>query len=145
MTPPAWSSFPATGLNFTPTKPSLMLVSFLMQTGKVAWPDCFNTFGLLGAEASFSTDHFAVPLPVCVAVQPGGGGPDFISSKLTVSAMATAVAMVIAIIIKLNVFTSFPSGWYEAYGIGELTLSSPATKNPPLTACAKSLAEPRPQ
>src|SRR5437899_9235267 len=104
MTPPAWSSFPATGLNFTSTKLSWIFVSFLMQTGKVAWPDCFNTFGLLGAEASFSTDHFAVPLPVCVAVQPGGGIPAFMSSKLTVSAMASPVAMVVAIIVKLNVF-----------------------------------------
>src|SRR2546430_8203758 len=124
MTPPAWSSLPLTGLNFTSTNPSLIFVSFLMQTGKVAWPDCFNTFGLLGAEASFSTDHFAVPLPVCVAVQPGGGGPDFISSKLTVSAMATAVAMAIAIILKPNAFTTFP-GSYKAYGSGDLTLSSP--------------------
>ena len=116
-----------------------------MQTGKVAWPDCFNTFGLLGAASSFSIAHLAVPLPVCVALQPGGGAPVFMSSKLTVSAMATAVTKVIAIIIKLNVFTSFPSGWYEAYGIGELTLSSPPTKRPPLTALAKSLAGPRPQ
>src|SRR5438128_9016213 len=104
MTPPAWSSLPATGLNFTSTKPSLRLVSFLMQTGKVAWPDCFNTFGLLGAESSFSTDHFALPLPVCVAVQPAGAAPDFISSKLIVSAMANAVAMVIAVIVMLNFF-----------------------------------------
>src|SRR5438105_11136230 len=29
--------------------------------------------------------------------------------------------------------------------IGELTLSSPPAKSPPFTACAKSLAEPRPQ
>src|SRR5437588_6412901 len=107
MTAPAWSSFPATGLNFASTKPFLRLVSSLMQMGKVACPDCFNTFGLLGAEASFSTDHFAVPLPVCVAVQPAGAAPDFISSKLIVSAMATAVAMVITIIVKLDVFIVF--------------------------------------
>ena len=75
-----------------------------MQTGKVAWPDCFNTFGLLGAASSFSIAHFAEPLPVCVAVQPAGAAPAFISSKLTVSAMVSAVAMVIAIIVKLNVF-----------------------------------------
>src|SRR5205809_3974117 len=82
ITPPAWSSLPAIGLNFTSTKPSLMLVPFLKQTGKVACPDCFNTFGLLGAELSLSTVHFAVPLPVCVAVQPGGGTPAFMSSSL---------------------------------------------------------------
>src|SRR5437879_8440451 len=101
-----------------------------MQTGKVAWPDCFNTFGLLGAASSFSIAHLAVPLPVCVAIQPGGGAPVFISSKLTVSAMATAVAMVIAIIVKHSVFTSFPSGCYEVYGIGELTFSSREHRNP---------------
>src|SRR2546430_14170925 len=86
MTPPAWSSFPATGLNFTSTKPSLRLVSFLMQTGNVASPFCFNTFGLLGAESSFSTDHFAEPLPVCVAVHPRGVAPVLKLSKVTVSA-----------------------------------------------------------
>src|SRR2546430_17450929 len=104
MTPPAWSSLPTTGLNFTSTKPSLMLDSFLMQTGNVAWPDCFNTFGLLGAEASFSTDHLAEPLPVWVAVQPGGGTPAFMSSKFTVSAAARAVAMVATIIVKSDAF-----------------------------------------
>src|SRR6267143_6312125 len=86
MTPPAWSSFPATGLNFTSTKPSLILVSFLKQTGKVASPDCFNSFGWLGAESSFSTLHFAEPLPVCVAVHPGGTAPVLKLSKVTVSA-----------------------------------------------------------
>src|SRR5437762_11671630 len=81
-----------------------MLVSFLKQTGDVAWPDCFKTFGLLGAESSFSTAHFAVPLPVCVAVQPGGGAPVSMSSKLTVSATAVPVAIVIAIIVTLIFF-----------------------------------------
>ncbi len=76
----------------------------MMQTGKVAAPDCFNTFGLLGADSSFSTDHFAEPLPVCVAVQPAGAVPVFISSKLTVSAEANAVTMVIVIIVR-NIFT----------------------------------------
>src|SRR5207253_7766630 len=92
------------GLNFTSTNPSLIFVSFLKQTGNVAWPDCFSTFGLLGADSSFSIAHFADPPPVCVAFQPAGAAPVFISSKLTVSAMASAVAMVIAIIVKLNVF-----------------------------------------
>src|SRR5438067_3854027 len=100
MTPPAWSSFPATGLNFTSTKLSWIFVSFLMQTGKVAWPDCFNTFGLLGAEASFSTDHFAVPLPVCVAVQPGGGSAELMKSRRTVSRGHSAVAMVDIIVVR---------------------------------------------
>src|SRR5436190_19455136 len=95
MTPPAWSPFPATGLNFTSTKPSLRLVSFLKQTGKVAWPDCFSTFGLLGAESSFSTDHFAEPLPVCIAVHPGGALPACRLSKFTLSADDTAATAVV--------------------------------------------------
>ena len=57
-----------------------------MQTGNVASPFCFNTFGLLGAESSFSTDHFAEPLPVCVAVHPRGVAPVLKLSKVTVSA-----------------------------------------------------------
>ena len=81
-----------------------MFVSFLKQTGKVAWPDYFNTFGLLGAESSFSIVHFAVPLPVCAAVQPGGGTPAFMSSKFTVSAAAKAVAMVVTIMMKSDAF-----------------------------------------
>src|SRR5215510_7268239 len=88
MTPPAWSSFPEIGLNLTSTKPSLRFVSSLRQIGKVAWPDCLSTFGLLGAVSSFSTVHFAVPLPVLVAVQPGGSLPVSIESKLMTSALA---------------------------------------------------------
>jgi hypothetical protein len=72
------------------------LVSFLKQTGNVATPDCFNTFGLLGAESSFSTDHFAEPLPVCVAVQPGGAAPVLKLSKFTVSADDDAATTVLA-------------------------------------------------
>src|SRR5438094_5495909 len=86
--PPAWSSLPEMGLNFTWTKPSFTLVSFLRQTGYVASPDCFSTSGLLGALSSFSMVHFASPLPVLVAVQPGGASPALASSKLMVSASA---------------------------------------------------------
>src|SRR5437763_4134128 len=86
---------PATGLNFTSTNPSLIFVSFLKQIWNVAWPDCFKTFGLLGAEASFSTVHFALPLLVCVAVQPAGAALVFMLSKLAVSVPANAVAVVI--------------------------------------------------
>src|SRR6266566_3091584 len=56
------------------------------------------------AKWSFSTDHFAVPLPVCVAVQPGGGIPAFMSSKFTVSAAPRAVAMVATIMVKSDAF-----------------------------------------
>src|SRR5213594_3572656 len=59
-----------------------------MHTGYVAWPDCFSTFGLLGAVLSASIVHFASPLPVLVAVQPGGGAPTLRLSKLTESAAA---------------------------------------------------------
>src|SRR5439155_10841200 len=88
-----------------------MVVLFLIQTGNVGRPDCFKTFGLLGAESSFSTAHFAVPLPVCVAVQPGGGAPAFISSKFTVSAAAIPVAIVIADIVTHNFFMASFSSW----------------------------------
>src|SRR5437773_9765636 len=81
-----------------------MLVPFLKQTGKVACPDCFNTFGLLGAELSLSTVHFAVPLPVCVAVQAGGGTPAFMPSQFTVSASPRPVAMVVTIMVKSDAF-----------------------------------------
>src|SRR5204863_9443743 len=90
---------------------SMILVSFLKQTEIVAWPDCFKTFGLLGAESSFSIAHFAVPLPVCDAVQPGGGAPAFISSKFTVSAAAMPVAIVIADIVTHNFLMASFSSW----------------------------------
>src|SRR5438034_746798 len=76
------------GLNFTSTKPSLRLVSSLKQIGYVATPDCLRTFGLLGAVSSFSIVHFALPLPVFVAVQPEGACPAGALSKLTESATA---------------------------------------------------------
>src|SRR5215831_2793248 len=88
MTPPAWSSLPETGLNFTSTNPSLRLVSSLMQTGYVASPDCLRTFGLEGAESSATISHLAWPEPVWVAVQPGGGAAVLRSSKCAVSATA---------------------------------------------------------
>src|SRR5215216_5065868 len=78
------------GLNFTSTKPSLRLASSLMQTGYVAWPDCFNTFGLLGAVSSATTAHRAWPEPVWVAIQPVGAFPVSALSKFTVSAGAAA-------------------------------------------------------
>src|SRR6266446_5246641 len=59
-----------------------------MQIGNVPTPDCLSTFGVLGAELSCSTLHFALPLPVTALFQPGGEAPAFASSKLTVSASA---------------------------------------------------------
>jgi len=78
------------------TKPSFRFVSSLMQTGYVAWPACFWTFGLLGAVLSASIVHFASPLAVLVAVQPGGGTPASRLSKLTESAAATAASIAAA-------------------------------------------------
>src|SRR5438105_10077960 len=86
MIPPAWSSLPATGLNFVSTKPSLIDTSFFTQYGYVPSPDCLSTFGLLGALASASTVHFGVPVPVTPAVQPFGTSPALSASKLTFSA-----------------------------------------------------------
>src|SRR5438046_479171 len=77
------------GLNLTSTKPFLRFVSSLKHTGYVAFPDCLRTFGGLGADASASTVHFASPLPVLVAVQPGGGAPTLRLSKLIASANTT--------------------------------------------------------
>src|ERR1039458_8085986 len=91
MTPPAWSSLPDRGLNFTSTKPSLRLVSSFMQIGYVPSPDCFSTFGLLGAESSRSTLHLAAPVPVSVPVQWGGSLPGLALSNPTVSASTDSV------------------------------------------------------
>src|SRR5205823_1413778 len=105
MTPPSWTSLPEMGLNFTSTKPSLRLASSLMQTGYVARPDCLSTFGLLGAVLSASIVHFASPVPVLVAVQPGGGAPAFMVSKFTVSARATTASAAAKRIANARVFT----------------------------------------
>src|SRR6266404_6498848 len=73
-----------------------------MQIGNVPTPDCLSTFGLLGAELSCSTLHFALPLPVTALFQPGGGAPAFASSKLIVSASAvpdTKPAQIISVYI----------------------------------------------
>src|SRR5436309_5970309 len=70
-----------------------MLVSSLKQIGYVATPDCFRTFGLLGAVSSFSIVHFALPLPVFVAVQPASAWPAGTLSKLTESATAAMASV----------------------------------------------------
>src|ERR1035441_7824533 len=91
MRPPAWSSLPDRGLNFTSTRRSLRLASSFMQIGYVPSPDCFSTFGLLGAEPSCAMLHFAAPVPVRVPVQWGGSLPGLASSKPAVSANACAI------------------------------------------------------
>src|SRR5437016_7640226 len=81
-----------------------------MHTGYVAWPDCFSTFGLLGAVLSASIVHFASPLPVLVAVQPGGGAPVLRLSKLTESAAANAASIAATMsVASASVFIEAPS------------------------------------
>src|SRR3981189_1148120 len=79
--PAARSCDPATALNLTSTKPSLMLLSFLRSSGKVARPDCLSTFDVDGAVPSLSTVHFGSPFPVRVGVQPSGAVPIRLLSK----------------------------------------------------------------
>jgi hypothetical protein len=50
----------------------------------VAEPDCFKTFGWLGAVASVSTAQRGAPFPVASQTQPDGALPTLSISKLTV-------------------------------------------------------------
>ncbi len=61
---------------------------------------------------SVSIDHFASPLPVLVAVQPGGGAPVFRLSKVTVSAnaMPARVKAVSIAVVSVVIGISFCSG-----------------------------------
>src|SRR2546430_15295674 len=102
-----------------------------MQTGNVASPFCFNTFGLLGAESSFSTDHFAEPLPVCVAVHPGGAAPVLRLSKFTVSADASAVIAMLASAAKSSVFIWDSQVWVQFEAV-VVTPDKPVTSRAPL-------------
>src|SRR5438034_2294919 len=80
-----------------------------MQMGYVARPDCFRTFGLLGAVSSFSTVHFGSPVPVFVAVHPGGGSPILRLSKLTASANTTATTTATVSVTTAKAFMSISS------------------------------------
>src|SRR5262249_18499760 len=55
---------------------------------------------------SFSTLHLAVPAPVFVAVQPGGGAPAVRLSKLTVCANATPASVIPKNIVRLVIVFS---------------------------------------
>src|SRR2546423_15447966 len=79
-----------------------------MQMGYVARPDCFRTFGLLGAVSSCSTLHFGSPVPVFVAVHPGGGAPASRLSKLIVSADMTTASTGTAYVTRAHAFISIP-------------------------------------
>src|SRR5438876_6392671 len=133
-----------------------------MQIGNVPTPDCFNTFGLLGAELSCSMLHFALPLPVTALFQPRGSAPALASSKLTVSAIATPErrpVIMISVCIVFIVGSSYLVPCFvccknELHGLresllqctaGVVTPDNPVTRSAPLTACANFLAEPLPQ
>src|SRR5258705_9431945 len=93
-----------------------MLVSSLMQTGYVAVPDCFSTFGLLGAVGSATTVHFACPLPVWLAVHPPGGLPGSAVSNVTVSDAARDTAAKARPATKREIgFMSDSSATFELY------------------------------
>src|SRR4029077_14392037 len=88
---------PASGLNLTSTKPSAIRADCLTHQGEVPLPDCFKTFGLLGADASASTFPIGEPFPVTPHVQPSGISPGFTSSKFSEAASAAVAANVTAI------------------------------------------------
>src|SRR5262245_43432256 len=91
------------GLNFTSTKPAASDVSFFTHQGNVPLPDCWRTWGALGAVGSAMTAHCGDPRPVTPAIQPAGNAPILSRSKSTVSAMA-AVAEKIVIATTLSPF-----------------------------------------
>jgi tetratricopeptide (TPR) repeat protein len=59
-------------MNFTSTKPSVICAECFTHQGTVPVPDCFKTFGLLGADMSASTFQTGDPLPVTPHVQSAG-------------------------------------------------------------------------
>src|SRR4029078_7539151 len=96
MRPPAWSSRPASGLNFTSTNPSVICADCFTDHRNVPFPDCFKTFGLLGANASASIFQTGEPLPVTPQIQSAGRGPGAAVSNFSSPASA-AVDVSIAI------------------------------------------------
>src|SRR5206468_5145039 len=90
--PPAWSSPPEIGLNFTSTKPSVSDVALFTHHGKVPLPLCISTLDLLGAPGSAATAQRGLPRPVTPQVQPDGIEPTASLSKLTDCASAAADA-----------------------------------------------------
>jgi len=65
--------------------------------GKVPAPDCFKTFGLLGADISASTFQTGEPFPVIPHVQSSGSVPSVTASKFSTAANATLATSIIAI------------------------------------------------
>src|SRR5437867_4007737 len=74
--------------------PSVKVVPLLTHQGKVPVPDCFSTFGALGAVESASMVHLGVPRPVTPAIQPLGREPAASWSKVIVSAIAGSDAII---------------------------------------------------
>jgi hypothetical protein len=81
----------------TPTKPSAIRTDCFTHQGKVPLPDCFKTFGLLGADASASTFQTGEPFPVTPHLQPSGVSPGVAWSKFSDAANAAVAANVTAI------------------------------------------------
>src|SRR4029079_4186457 len=94
MRPPAWSSRPASGLNFTSTNPSVICADCFTHHGKVPLPDCFKTFGLLGADASASTFQNGEPVPVTPHIQSAGSVPGATVSNFSSPASAAVDASI---------------------------------------------------
>src|SRR5437660_576532 len=85
----ACQTFPGTGAStylIVLRRPFSSDTSGLTHQGKVPLPDCLSTLGLLGAEASASTDHLGEPRPVTPERQPAGSAPGASRSNETVSA-----------------------------------------------------------
>src|SRR5262245_53090909 len=109
MRPPAWSSRPASGLNFTSTKPSVICADCSTHHGKVPLPDCFKTFGLLGADASASTFQTGKPLPVTPHVQSAGSVPGATVSNFSSPASAAVDVSIAIDKASGEILRSFPS------------------------------------
>src|SRR5215470_13363165 len=83
-------------LNLTSTNPSVIDALAFIHQGNVPLPDCFRTFGLLGADASALTAHFGEPCPVTPQVQSAGGVPSWALSNVSISANAAVAIATIA-------------------------------------------------
>src|SRR5919201_2800125 len=105
--PPARSSLPEIGLKRTSTKPFSTDALRSTHQGNVPLPDCWRTFGLLGAVGSARTSHFGLPLPVTPCSHPAGNAPGGSASKLMVCATAALLANIVAAAMQAS-FTVAP-------------------------------------
>ena len=100
-------------MNFTSTTPSVKTFSFNTHHGKVPAPDCFITFGALGAVGSASTAHLPAPAPVTPAIHPLGIVPTGSWSKVIVSAF-TGNEVIMSSETTIVIFTSASGREVEA-------------------------------